>query len=405
MINEQTRKKLLEKILQSKEFSSSKIYASYLTYLVEAAEKGKKLKEISIAIEFFGKDANFNPAEDTIVRTHTYNLRKKLQNYYYDEGKDDKYRLRIPKGQYEVTFVPALENTYHPKRILRVMIREYKITLIVTLVILLIIAIIYNFNLQHQLSSYRIIDKQDPIWSEYLQSKQPVLIVLGNHFFFDDYSEKFKSNITIRHGRVNSYEDFNALQSQFPENVLKPSDEPYFPYHSIWSLPPVLSILNSVGQKPILRMSSLITPQTLGEYNIIFLGSIKTLYILKHTLSQSHFSFEILPHIITYTNGDSSRTFQTNLHSTGLNEDLVLAVKLPGPADNSIFIIASYHSLGAPEVVNQLTQTNFRKQIEQKFIEKYGYMPHYFEILFRVNGIDKTAYSTEMLIFNEITKD
>ncbi|MDD5060963.1 MAG: hypothetical protein PHN44_01585, partial [Candidatus Marinimicrobia bacterium] len=115
--------------------------------------------------------------------------------------------------------------------------------------------------------------------------------------------------------------------------------------------------------------------------------------------------FEILPHIITYSDADTVCQFSTNLHSAGLNEDLVLAVKLPGPAGNSIFIIASYHSLGTPEIVNQLTQTASRLQVEQKFIDRYGYVPRYFEILFRVNGIDKTAYSTEILIFNEISKD
>ena len=78
MITPATQKKYLEKILNSKEFSGSKIYKSYLTYLIDAANEGKELKETTIAIEVFGKDAGFNPAEDTIVRSHTYNLRKKL---------------------------------------------------------------------------------------------------------------------------------------------------------------------------------------------------------------------------------------------------------------------------------------------------------------------------------------
>ena len=79
MTVEATQNKLLEKILKSKEFSHSKIYQSYLTYLVESSRKGKDLKETVIAIEVFGKDASFNPAEDTIVRSHTYTLRKKLE--------------------------------------------------------------------------------------------------------------------------------------------------------------------------------------------------------------------------------------------------------------------------------------------------------------------------------------
>ena len=61
-INEATKDKLLEKILNSTEFCSSHIYGKYLTYLVNASLENKNLKETSIAFEFFEKDADFNPA-------------------------------------------------------------------------------------------------------------------------------------------------------------------------------------------------------------------------------------------------------------------------------------------------------------------------------------------------------
>ena len=92
MTTESTQKKCLEKILLSKEFAGSDIYQKYLTYLVNSTEEGKDFKEATIAIDFFGKDGSFNPAEDTIVRSHTYILRKKLESYYLNEGREDKYR-------------------------------------------------------------------------------------------------------------------------------------------------------------------------------------------------------------------------------------------------------------------------------------------------------------------------
>jgi len=395
---------LLEKIIISNEFSGSATYAAYLKYLVEASYRDECLKEVSIAIEFFGKDSSFNPAEDTTVRSHTYTLRKKLQNYYYNEGKTDSYRLEIPKGHYVAKFVPATENLYRHKRILNWLLKRYYLLIILILCGLMAALGIYYQSLRKKLNSYHIIEKNDPIWKEYLQSEIPILIVIGDHFFFNTYSDKYQYSISIRHGKINSPEELESFKSQYPDDTIKPADEPYFPYHSIWSLPPILSILYSADQKPIMRKSSSISPQILGEDNIIFLGSIKTLYILRHTLSKSHFSFEILPHKITYTPPDSSepQIFQTSLHSAGPNEDLVLALKLPGPANNSIFIIASYHSLGAPEVVNYLVNKVTRTDVEQKFIAKYGKVPQYFEILFRITGIDKTAYNTEMLIYNEI---
>ena len=408
MISASEHKKYLDKILDSTEFTGSKIYTSYLTYLVEATENQKSLKEITIAIEVFGKDANFNPAEDTIVRSHTYNLRKKLEGYYHSEGREDKYRLKIPKGHYEVAFVPANEEeAFSAGRFLKTIRKHYPLFIIALLCVLLAFSWSHNRTIESELQKYHIIDPSDAIWKEYLSSNLPVLIVVGDHFFFNEYSEKYQHLLGIRHARINSPEELEELKAKYPSSNIQQTDEPYFPYHSIWSLPPILSLFYSVNQKPILRKSSSRSPQMLDEYNMIFLGSIKTLYILKHTLTKTHFQFEISPHKIIYTPSDSGsiKYFETSLHSTGPNEDLVLALKLPGPVHNSIFIIASFHSLGAPEIASYLVESSKRQQLEDMFREKFNSVPKYFEILFRVTGIDKTAYSTEILVYDRINEE
>ncbi|MBN1780571.1 hypothetical protein JW948_05545 [bacterium] len=394
---------LLEKILKSNEFSHSTIYQTYLTYLVESSRKGKDLKETVIAMEVFGKDASFNPAEDTIVRSHTYTLRKKLESYYFHEGQDDKYRLRIPKGHYNTKFVPASTNLYHPNNWMSMV--SHKVYFVLTLVLLCSLALMtaYNLILRKNLNQYHCIENNNPIWKEYLQSDLPIMIVVGDHFFFNDFIDKYQDTFSLRNAAINTMEDFRAA---YPNVRVTESQEPYFPYHSIWSIPPILRILYSANKAPILRKSSDVGPQILDEYNIIFLGSIKTLYKLKHTLLKSHFQYEVAPHRVFYTKDDTSETrvFETSLHSSGPNEDLVLALKLPGPDNNSIFIIASYHSLGAPEIAQYLATTAKRRELEQKFLEKFNHIPPYFEVLFRVTGIDKTAYNTEILIYNEIIR-
>lgn len=404
MLDEATRQKLLEKILHSNEFCNSSVYGNYLTYLVNSTIEGRLLKETTIAIDVFGKDADFNPAEDTIVRSHTYTLRKKLERYYFTEGKEDKYRIRIPKGHYEVTFTQASPTIFSLENSLNWFRNHYYLGII--FILLLALFFLWNQNRirKNQLVEYQIIESDDFIWKEYLQSEIPILIVPGDHFFFNIYSEKYGRTISVRDPSINSVEDLNRFITQFPDTSIERSPEPYFPYHSIWSLPPILSILYSTNQKPIMRKSSSISPQILDEYNIIFVGSIKTLYALRHTIVRSHFNFGISPHYVDYTVPDSGyvKHYTTNLHSTGPNDDLVLVLKLPGPAGNCIFIIASYHSLGAPEIARYLTDPDSRLKLKNLFLEKYNNVPKYFEILFRVIGIDKTAYSTEILVFNPL---
>ena len=400
MTAESIQKKCLEKILNSKDFTGSKIYQDYLRYLVESTEAGKDLKETTIAIELFGKDASFNPAEDTTVRSHSYVLRKKLENYYLTEGKEDKYRLRIPKGHYTTKFVPVAAYT-SPLQSLTSRLKKLYLFFIYILMILVVGLFVMNRHLVNEVDQYHIVSPTDPIWFPYLQSDLPILIILGDHFLFNDYSEKYDQVISIRHPKVNSSEDLNKLTPQ-PSSVTLP--EPYFPYHSVWSLPPVLSVLYSVHKTPFMKRSAEITPQILDEYNIIYLGSIKTLYSLRHTLNNTHFTFTISPHSFIYTPPDGSKpeVFTTDLHSHGPNDDLVLVLKMPGPVNNSIFMVASFHSLGSPEVVKYLVQPESLKTLEDKMMAKYGEIPDYFEILFRVTGIDKTAYQADILVMNEL---
>ncbi|MFA4838457.1 MAG: hypothetical protein WC703_03145 [Candidatus Neomarinimicrobiota bacterium] len=75
--------------------------------------------------------------------------------------------------------------------------KKYYIPILAALCILLAILWIHDRSLSRKLQSYQFIEKSDPIWKEYLQSNLPVLVVTGDHFFFDMYSEKFQSEISL----------------------------------------------------------------------------------------------------------------------------------------------------------------------------------------------------------------
>jgi len=57
-------------------------------------------KEFSVAADLFGQE---NASQDTSqVRVHIYHLRKKLEQYFGQEGKQETLVLTIPKGGYQV---------------------------------------------------------------------------------------------------------------------------------------------------------------------------------------------------------------------------------------------------------------------------------------------------------------
>jgi Malectin domain len=78
-----------------------------LRYIGEKYFRGEsdQLKEFNIAIEVFGRPANFfNPTDDAIARVEAHRLRKRLKEYYETEGKDHSIQISIPFGTYVPVF-------------------------------------------------------------------------------------------------------------------------------------------------------------------------------------------------------------------------------------------------------------------------------------------------------------
>lgn len=78
-----------------------------LRYLVEQdlAGHADRLKGFSIAVDVFGKDAAFDPSQDTVVRVQAGRLRELLDQYYAGPGVDDPLRILIPRGSYIPDYV------------------------------------------------------------------------------------------------------------------------------------------------------------------------------------------------------------------------------------------------------------------------------------------------------------
>lgn len=100
--------KYLEKILISRHFNKSKISCDLLSYLVNASLTGKNPKEFTIGIELFGKKYN-DSKQDSNIRVYIHNVRKKLKDYYVEDGKKDPVIFEIEKGKYRVNFISRKE--------------------------------------------------------------------------------------------------------------------------------------------------------------------------------------------------------------------------------------------------------------------------------------------------------
>ena len=95
-------------ILSFGEIKHSPVLSRFLSFVVEKKLFGREdeIKEYTIGVKGLGKPSDFNPQLDASVRIHAGRLRKVLQQYYTDAGKNDPVLIDIPKGSY----VPVFEN-------------------------------------------------------------------------------------------------------------------------------------------------------------------------------------------------------------------------------------------------------------------------------------------------------
>ncbi len=93
----------LARVLDSRSFSRAARQRTLLGYLVNArrAGEGARLKESTIALDVFGRDAaTYDSAVDGIVRVSVNRLRDLLDRYYENEGSRDSLRFEIQRGGY-----------------------------------------------------------------------------------------------------------------------------------------------------------------------------------------------------------------------------------------------------------------------------------------------------------------
>jgi hypothetical protein len=105
-INLEAQRAELEAVLQSKYFTRAPTLAHLLSYLCEKlfAGEANQIKEYSVGLEVFHRGSSFDQDSDSIVRVEANRLRKRLAEYYADEGASHRLHIAIPLGQYVPEF-------------------------------------------------------------------------------------------------------------------------------------------------------------------------------------------------------------------------------------------------------------------------------------------------------------
>jgi len=398
-LTDQEKYQIFEEIINSSEFENSSKYCDLLKYLVEASIKGESVKETTIAYEFFGKDASYNSSEDSTIRANIYNLRKKLEHYYLTEGKNATIKLTLPKGHYGVLFKQIVKKEKGNLKFLK------GHTIYILIILLLVTLLFVQKSIFWFFKPENIISDSNPVWSEMFDSENKTMLVVGDYYFFSRPLIEGRATF-IRDVEINSDQDLEEFLVENPDfnGLLGKTFNTYIDESIPWSFTKILPSFSYYNIYPEVKLSSELQLDELQGYNILYIGSYKSLNVLKTVVDYLHFDFSLGPHlgILTFQNIDSLKEYvydwQEN-EQTNARNDYAMVIKVAGQKGNTFLFFLSLHDFG-----NMATIKYFLKDETLKsFSEKVG--SGSFEALFEVTGVFRTDFSIRLLHVNKLKSD
>jgi hypothetical protein len=398
MIDEIQKRQILQEILESPEFKESKRYQDLLKYLVGETLAGKAPKEITVGIQFFGKDPSFDPKEDPTVRVYLNNLRKKLEHYYLTSEKPHAFRLTVPKGHYQVEFEKSTEKPTPP--------RKSRLSMYLVGGVVIICAVLLGYFGRGALNPPEVHEAtRNPIWKEFVTpNSRPTLVLLGDFFFLYERTADGKPGNFVRDLKINTPEDFRQIGKQDPQFSKRyvQSDFTFLRPSATWGLGQILPVLQHSPNGYSLKLASRFTVDDLKSNNVVFIGSFKTLYDLQKFLHVFGLEYTITPASfkIKGERNDSTRVFSpSEIKGGNYEKDFAVVAKGAGPDGSTILLLLGFADSGVIESARAATDPKMLETIRSTVARGAFTDPPYFTLVVETEGINQAIFKSEIRHF------
>ncbi len=100
------KRELVTRVADSELFQKAPRLREFLLYAAECTLENRlsEVREQVIAERVFSRKPDFQGTQDSIVRAEARNLRKRLEAYFAEEGRDEPLVVTMPKGGYALAF-------------------------------------------------------------------------------------------------------------------------------------------------------------------------------------------------------------------------------------------------------------------------------------------------------------
>ncbi len=366
---------VLEKLCNSKIILNKGHNAAILRFLTTCYFEKRNVKETVIAIELLGQTVD-EALKDGKVRRQMYALRKKLNEYYSNEGANDKIIFHIKKGQYNLS-IEKKQNTVTSSK-------TKKIYLIVLLAILCL-GIFGLWNWLFPANNY--------CWSSFFKKDASNICCVGDHYIMLG-NVKDTNNIAFYSSKINTDKDFEAYRKS-SKAYTTDTKKAYFSFSTK---------MGAVGSANIARwftlnnaeaevyLESELSPDILKNNNFVFIGSYKTMDKMRGVFLNNSQKYGYDGQHIYYKS--DGKRINESYNQLNKSDYVMVSYNKLSYNGNKIIFFTSNNDIGVMATVKRFTDSDWLKSFCE---EELPNSDVYFNALFLIKGINRTDLSCELI--------
>jgi hypothetical protein len=365
-------------------------------YLAECAQAGMRPKEFEVAAAVFGRDSGFDGGQDASVRVAVHRLRRKLDDFYAGPGRDEPARLSVPKGEYRmvveerpvIAVAPALAW------------RRWAVAGIALLLAANLAAWAAFWSSHGSERTLARAQASQP-WASIVKGEAPTLLVLGDYYIFGEIDEAAGIDRLVRQYSINSASDLDDWLMDNPKAMGKYRDLDlyYLPVGAAFALRSIVPVLSrGAGQRDNVHvvMASDLTPEMLKRNNIVYLGYLSGLGVLRAPVfAGSRFQVgETYDDLVDAVSHHLYRSQEGGPSQGDANRrDYGYVAAFRGPGGNRIVVVAGARDTGLQEAAEALANPD-----QLKAILKGAGGADSFEALYEAEGLGRSSLGGHLVV-------
>jgi len=287
----------LQRLAASRTLRDSEAVRKLLLYLGDASleDRAEQLKEYTVGVEALGRPSHYDPRTDSSARALAARLRRKLEEYYAEEGAYSLIRVGFPKGGFKLTF-DHLPNLSPPADPVAAVTRWKRIAGVCLGASLLSISLLFfRGRPAGQASALPWNADLEALWQPFLDERIPIVVSFGSPLFVS------MPNAFVRWPAINDWEsalrsdEVNGLASYLRAPLQgKARFAPNFDYAGIGDVHGAFLIARLLASKKpeqlSLKRGIVLSWEDIKNNHLVFIGNGKNQEKLRDILADRDFA-------------------------------------------------------------------------------------------------------------------